>query len=239
MIRSIGKSPARVLAVSAHPADAELQAGATLARWANEGSLVHHVVCTDGSKGTWDPTTQAAELRETRQQEQRAANLALGAQGDVTFLDYVDGELVDTMDARRRLTAVIRQVKPDLVLTHDPWHRYRLHPDHAAAGFLTVNAIVAARDPLFFPDLEIAPHRPAALWLYETDTPNHVEPTTVEWISVQLGALLAHQSQLKSTMNIDDPNDEIGIERFRRSLEEARTSDNGTLGEEFHIITDL
>lgn len=239
MIRALGTSPSVVLAVSAHPDDAELQAGATLARWAHEGSQVHHVVCTDGSKGTWDASRETNELRTVRQREQRAAALALGSSQDVTFLGHVDGELVDTLDARRDLAAVIRSVRPDIVLTHDPWCRYRLHPDHAAAGFLTVNAVVAARDPLFFPELGIEPHRPNELWLYETDTPNHVEQTSAEWIGIQLGALMAHESQLQSTMNIDDPNDEIGIERFRRTLEEARATESNGLGERFHVITDL
>ena len=52
-------------------------AGATLAKWAASGCVVHHLVCTDGSKGTWDPEADTAQLVELRQREQRAAAAAL------------------------------------------------------------------------------------------------------------------------------------------------------------------
>ena len=47
--------PDRALAIAAHPDDIEFGCGATLAKWAAAGTVVHHLVCTDGSKGTWDP----------------------------------------------------------------------------------------------------------------------------------------------------------------------------------------
>ena len=46
----------------------------------------------------------------------------------------------------------IRRLRPDVVLGHDPWKRYRLHPDHRNAGWLTVDGVVAARDPHFYPE---------------------------------------------------------------------------------------
>ena len=90
-------------------------------------------------------------------------------------LGQVDGELVNGVDERREVARIIRTVRPTVVLGHDPWRRYRLHPDHRAAGFLTVDALVAARDPHFFPELGLAPHRPDVLLLFEADLPNHVE----------------------------------------------------------------
>jgi len=54
--------PARALAVGAHPDDIEFQAGATLARWAAAGCEVSLLICTDGSKGTWDPDADLAAL---------------------------------------------------------------------------------------------------------------------------------------------------------------------------------
>ena len=70
---------------------------------------------------------------------------------------------------------MIRELRPDVVLGHDPWKRYRLHPDHRNAGLLVCDAIVAARDPHFLPEHGLAPHRPSALLLWEADEPNHVE----------------------------------------------------------------
>ena len=148
--------PDRALVIVAHPDDAEFQAGATLAKWARAGCEVHHLVLTDGSKGTWDPTVDPAELVAERHREQHAAAHALTGSADagrVHFLDLIDGELVCDVTNRGLVARVIRQVRPTVVIGHDPWKRYRLHPDHRAAGKLCVDGIVAARDPGFHPEL--------------------------------------------------------------------------------------
>lgn len=193
--------PDRALAIASHPDDIEFGCGATLAKWSAAGCEVSHVVCTDGSKGTWDVDADVVALVAVRQEEQRAAARALGATGEVVFLDRVDGELVDDRDTRSELARWIRVLRPDVVLGHDPWKRYRLHPDHRAAGFLTVDAVVAARDPHFFREHGVAHHRPQALLLFEADDPDHVEDVT-GFVHAKVDALLAHQSQFETTMKI-------------------------------------
>ena len=86
------------------------------------------------------------------------------------------------------------------MLGHDPWKRYRLHPDHRHAGQLVCDAIVAARDPHFYPDHGLAPYRPSALLLFEADEPNHVEDVSAT-VDRKLAALEAHESQFESTMH--------------------------------------
>src|SRR5487761_1432552 len=86
-------TPSVALAVGAHPDDVEFGGGGTLAKWAAAGCRIHHVVCTDGSKGSWDPDQDPAELVAARQDEQRQASRRLGGRGEVTFLDWPDGEL--------------------------------------------------------------------------------------------------------------------------------------------------
>ena len=83
-------------------------------------------------------------LVASRQSEQRNAAAALGATGTVSFLGYVDGELEHSKEATERIALAIRQIKPDVVLSHDPWKRYRLHPDHRNTGLNVCDAIVAA-----------------------------------------------------------------------------------------------
>ena len=205
--------PARALAVGAHPDDIEFGAGATLARWAAAGCEVSFAICTDGSKGTWNPDADIAALVATRQTEARAAAKALGATGEVAFLGRVDGELVDDRAAESELARWIRVLRPDVLLGHDPWMRYRLHPDHRAAGFLTIGALVAARDPHFFREHGVAHHRPDALLLFEADDPDHVEVAAEPWLAAKVAALEAHESQLESTMFITD--DDAGAERQR------------------------
>ena len=84
-------TPERVLAIAAHPDDIEFECGATLAKWAAAGAVVNHLICTDGSKGTWDAEADTVALVGIRQEEQREAAKRLGATGEVFFLGAVDG----------------------------------------------------------------------------------------------------------------------------------------------------
>jgi LmbE family N-acetylglucosaminyl deacetylase len=239
--------PARALAVGAHPDDVEFGCGATLARWAEAGCEVSLLVCTDGSKGTWDPSADTARLVATRQREARAAADALGARGRVVFLGRVDGELVNDRATRSDLAQVIRELRPDVVLGHDPWKRYRLHPDHRAAGFLTCDALVAARDPHFFPEHGLVPHRPAALLLFEADEPDHAEVVEERHLAARIAALESHRSQYESTMFISDADHEAdetavstSVAAFRAeqraALEEAGRWAGAALAERFHLV---
>jgi LmbE family N-acetylglucosaminyl deacetylase len=207
-------TPARALAIGSHPDDVEFGCGATLAKWAADGCEVSHLILTDGSKGTWDIDADRDLLITTRQAEQRAAADALGATGACVLLDAVDGELEATVARRRELVGWIRELRPEIVLGHDPWKRYRLHPDHRAAGFLTVDAVVAARDPHYFVDLGLPHHRPRELWLFEADEPDHVEDVET-FVGAKVAALLAHRSQWRSTHGIEVDAD---IEVFRARI---------------------
>src|SRR5699024_4312399 len=144
-------TPARALAFGAHPDDVEFGAGATLAKWSAEGRVVSLLIATDGSKGTWDPSADLDELVATRRREAQDAATLLGATGEVRSLDVIDGELQNTRPLRSEVARHIRELRPDVLLGHDPWKRYRLHPDHRAAGFLVCDGLVGARDPHFFP----------------------------------------------------------------------------------------
>jgi LmbE family N-acetylglucosaminyl deacetylase len=232
-------TPASALAIGAHPDDIEFGCGATLAKWAAAGCRIHHVVCTDGSKGSWDPDEDVAQLVATRQAEQRAASVALGGTGDVTFLGWPDGELEAGLRQRGEVAFCIRRVKPTVVLGHDPWRKYRLHPDHRNAGFLAVDGIVAARDPHFFPEQSEGPHRPDVLLLWEADEADHVEDAG-GYVEAKLHALLAHRSQLRSTMHIDGHGDVAAFEaRLRTELADAGKPLNLPVAEAFKAIREL
>ncbi len=197
--------PASALAIGAHPDDVEFGCGGTLAKWAAAGCTVHHLILTDGSKGTWDADADPTALAAVRQVEQRAAarRLAGDHAGQVVFLGQVDGELDSTLALRGEVARVIRQLRPDVVLGHDPWKRYRLHPDHRHAGLLACDGIVAARDPHFFKEHGLPPHRPHTLLLWEADAPDHAEDVA-GWVDTTLAALEAHPSQFESTMKAVD-----------------------------------
>jgi LmbE family N-acetylglucosaminyl deacetylase len=194
--------PRRALAIGAHADDIEFGAGATLAKWAAAGTEVHLCVCTDGSKGTWDGAADLGALVARREEEQRDAAAALGAKG-VKFLRFIDGELDHGLVARAAVCRVIRTLQPDVVVGHDPWQQYRIHPDHHHAGLLAIDSIVAARDPHFFPEQEMQPHRPRLLLCFEAARVSHLESVD-GFVDRKIAALLAHRSQWRSTMGIGD-----------------------------------
>ena len=240
--------PSSALVIAAHPDDAEFTCGATLAKWSRAGTVVHHLILTDGSKGTWDAQVDTDQLIQRRQREQRAAAAALGATGEVVFLGEVDGELGTDHELRGRVAEVLRRLRPAVVLGHDPWKRYRLHPDHAAAGRLCIDGIVAARDPFFHPELldrGLEPHRPDALLLFEADVVNHVESVDEVDLRAKTDALEAHESQLETTHfhRVAGAQDALVAfrERERRLLVEGAahaTEQAPELGEAFHLIVD-
>ena len=234
-------TPTSALAIAAHPDDIEFECGATLAKWAAAGCVVHHLICTDGSKGTWDENADTVALVDIRMDEQREAARRLGATGTVNFLGAVDGELTADLDMRREVARVIRETTPDIVLGHDPWKRWRLHPDHRNAGFLAVEGIVAARDPFYFPELNLERHRPDALLLFESEEPDHVE-NVVGFTEPKVRALLAHESQFETTMIITDNPDSETAEFQQRELDQMREMASGhdfEFGEAYHLISDL
>jgi LmbE family N-acetylglucosaminyl deacetylase len=234
-------TPASALAIGAHPDDVEFGCGGLLAKWAADGCIVHHLICTDGSKGTWDARADVVALATRRQAEQRAAAHVLSgtSTGDVRFLGRVDGELDSDLATCSEVARVIRELRPETVLGHDPWKRYRLHPDHRHAGLLVCNGIVAARDPHFFPEHGIAHHRPERLLLFEADEANHVEDVTGT-VAVKLVALRAHESQFESTMHAADDSDLAAFdERIRTRLADLGRPRGIAAAEVFHLMTDL
>ena len=233
--------PRSALAVAAHPDDVEFGAGGTLAKWADAGCTVHHLVCTDGSKGTWDVQADLTALVARRQAEQREAARRIAGEraGQVRFLGRIDGDLTADRATVSEVARIVRELRPDVVLGHDPWKRYRLHPDHRNAGIIVCDAIVAARDPHFFPEHGIAHHRPAALFLWEADAPNHVEDVTAT-VDRKLAALEAHESQFETTMHATANEDlEPFRQRIRGRLAELGAPHGLTAAEAFALLTDL
>ncbi len=232
-------TPSVALAIGAHPDDIEFGCGGTLAKWAAAGCTIHHLVLTDGSKGTWDVDADTRALVVRRQLEQREAARRLGSTGEVVFLEQIDGELAESPALVSEIARHIRRLRPNVVLGHDPWKRYRLHPDHRHAGFLTCDAIVVARDPHFCPEHGIAHHRPDALLLWEADEPDHAEDVSRS-VDAKIDALLAHGSQFESTMKATDADALAAFERrIRRRLAELGNDIGRAAAEIFKKIDNL
>lgn len=225
-----------VMAIFAHADDPEFVVGGSLARWAEAGRQLIYVICTDGSKGSSDPTMTAERLITTRRAEQIAAAQELGC-ADVVFLGYEDAMLEPTLALRRDLVRVIRQYKPEIVVCFDPtvfWigESYIQHPDHRASGEAALAAIFpAARDRLTFPALlaeGLEPHNVDDIYLASPAEANRwidITPT----IERKVAAMRHHQSQLR------DPEATAG---FLRSIAQQTGAEPGVAyAEAFRFIS--
>ncbi len=189
----------RVMAIFAHPDDAEFLCSGAIARFVRSGYRAQYVLATSGDKGSDDRSSTAEQLAATREAEQQAAARVLGIE-EVTFLRHLDGEVEVSIPFRRELARVIREGRPDVVLTFDPWQRYQIHPDHRAVGQTTLDAVAAARDHMYYPEQLVdglTEHRVHNVYFFATDNPNYYVDIT-STIETKLEALLCHTSQIRT-----------------------------------------
>jgi LmbE family N-acetylglucosaminyl deacetylase len=195
--------PECALAIAAHPDDIEFMAGGTLASWIAQGCQVHSLIVTDGAGGSRDPEQDPAQLIAQRRQEQLQAAAILGV-ASVTFLGYGDATLEPTRELRLALARVIRQVRPEAVLSFDPHMLYRAatinHSDHLAVGASTLGAVMPlANTWQAAPELQssgLLPHDVSTIYLFEPASPTHWMPLSPHAIDQKAAALRAHASQL-------------------------------------------
>ncbi|MDZ4720373.1 MAG: PIG-L deacetylase family protein [Roseiflexaceae bacterium] len=195
--------PQRVLAIMAHPDDIEFMAGGTIARWARNGTEIHYCLLTDGNSGSRDPSLTPAILATMRREEQRAAGAYFGV-ASYTFLGQPDGRLMNTIDLRLRIARVIRQIRPDTIVTSDPQFfyspTYLNHPDHRAAGETTMAAIMPlANTRLAAPELleeQLEPHDVTYVYLAATANPTLWVALDQRDIEAKIASLAAHVTQV-------------------------------------------
>jgi len=219
--------PKIAMTIQAHPDDQEFSVGGTLAKWAKAGCEIISVIITSGDSGSNDPAKDGShkqELAELREKEQLAANTVLGIK-ETVFLRYPDGELEPTIALRKDLTRLIRQHKPDTVLTGNPegWFygdEYVNHPDHRAAAQAACTAVFpSAGSRLMFTDLLAAgyePHEVKRLYVHGTEKSNTWLDIT-ETLDTKIKALQQHVSQI--------PVDEVGKWMTEWAQEEAKDKD--------------
>lgn len=185
-------STERILAVVAHPDDAELLCAGTLARAGKEGAAAGICVLCRGDKG--QPEPPIPDLAAVRRGEMAAACALLGAQ--LFCVGVPDSTLQDDEGARLELTQVFRQFRPTLVLAHSPRD---YHPDHRAASALAEAASWFCASRGFQTQsapLETSP----GLWWMDTLGMNAFEPgfyvDISSSVSVKEAMLACHRSQM-------------------------------------------
>ena len=198
--REFTSVPSVVVAFYAHPDDADVASGGTLATWAAAGADVHLVLLADGGKGTVDASVDPVRLSQSRRVEVASAAAALGI-AEVEHLDIPDGEIPEQAWLTGAMVERIRRHRPDVVVGHDPTavffgSVYVNHRDHRAAGWALLDAVAPASGlPHYFPELGEA-HRVPDVLLSGTLEPDvYVDVSTA--IEAKVAAVTAHVSQLR------------------------------------------
>jgi len=228
----------RILVVNAHPDDVDFSAAGTIALWTDAGIEVTYCSVTDGDAGGHDESVPRAEVPPLRRAEQTAAAKQVGVH-DVRFLGYPDGRVEATLALRKDLARVIRQVRPDRLLSPSPERNYaRLpanHPDHRAVGSSALDAVYPdARNPFAFAELRaeegLEPWTVREVWLPGGPAPNHCVDITASF-GRKLAALRAHESQIGQME---------GLEEFLRGWNSRVAAQaglpDGSLAEAFQVI---
>jgi LmbE family N-acetylglucosaminyl deacetylase len=195
----------RVLMVTAHPDDVDFGSAGTVAAFTSSGLEVTYCVATNGDAGGSDLDMPRAEMAALRQEEQRAAAAVVGVT-DVRFLGHPDGAVQPTLTLRRDISRVIREVRPERVVTQSPERNWDFifasHPDHLALGEAAVCAVYPdARNPFAHPELlrdeGLEPWIVHELWLMGPgDQRAAIAVDTTATVERKVAALLCHKSQI-------------------------------------------
>jgi LmbE family N-acetylglucosaminyl deacetylase len=228
----------KVLVFAAHPDDVDFGSAGTIARWTDAGIEVVYCVVTDGDAGGSDPSVTRGDMATMRRYEQTEAADRVGVH-DLRFLGYPDGRVEATLDLRRDLARIIRQVRPQRVVCPSPERNYtRLgigHPDHRAVGSAALDAVYPdARNPFAFPELLAEEGLEAwivsEVWIAGTNAPTHYVDIT-QTFPRKVAALRAHVSQTGDRDGLED----FLRERLARAGEQAGFPE-GRLAESFLVI---
>lgn len=235
--RAPAASVERVLCVLAHPDDVDFGSAGTVAGWTAAGTEVVYCIVTDGDAGGFDETPRE-QMGPLRRAEQRAAAAEVGVH-DVRFLGHPDGRLELTLDLRRDISRVIRQVRPQRVLTTSPerfWDRIGAsHPDHMTVGESTLRAVYPdARNPFAFPELladeGLDAWTVSEVWLGASPRADHAVDVT-DVLDRKLAALHRHVTQVSHNPDIDQ-----FVTGWMRQTAKRFGLPDGRLAEAFHVV---
>ncbi|MET1036525.1 MAG: PIG-L deacetylase family protein [Arthrobacter sp.] len=228
----------RVLCFAAHPDDLDFGASGTVAAWTAAGVDVQYCIMTDGDAGGFDPGHRE-EIVAMRHEEQRQAARIVGVE-HVHFLGERDGYLEPSHDVQRKVVALVRRLRPDVVLAMHPerdWDRLqRSHPDHLACGEAVTRAVYpAVENPYAYPELEaegLAAYKLEWLLLYGGPAAReNVRVDVTDVFDHKLGALRQHLTQHPDVEK---------MEAFVRANAARKAAEGGLaagrLAEAFHAV---
>ncbi len=181
-----------LLVIEPHPDDNEVGAGATIKRLTERGVHVAYLTVTDGRAGTEDPSVTAEEMVRIRMGERQRVNQLLGV--EVSFnLGFEDGGDWSEHQLMMTLVPLIRQFRPAMVMTVDPWTPYESHPDHVKTGKAVAASLIYAKNGVALKG-QGDPYDVPQIAFYGSAYPNQFIDVSDTW-SNKLEAMQAHTSQ--------------------------------------------
>jgi LmbE family N-acetylglucosaminyl deacetylase len=197
-------SPKRVLVFEAHGDDMEFFAGGTVAKFAAAGHEITLVCATDNDKGSFE--LSADELRDVRDKELQGAADVLGI-ARVIALGYSDGDLAydaPPRELRGIFMRIIREVRPDIVMTWDPFTPYEGHPDHRAVATAASEAAHFSHFQNFYPEQlteGLEPHYVSETWYFAKSPRDQNRYVDIDgFIEKKIEALYKHEAQMVLTV---------------------------------------
>jgi LmbE family N-acetylglucosaminyl deacetylase len=149
-----------ILVFTPHPDDDVFGAGGTIALLNRNHNKVYIVVYTNDDKGSYDPDMNSQRLAKIRRAEQEVSEGMLGTpKENILWMGYDDGMLEYAAQPKltEEATAIIRRIRPDVLLSVDPgeWYERWHKSDHRMAAFNTIDAVRAAEFWLYFPNQKL------------------------------------------------------------------------------------
>ncbi len=204
----------RALVITAHPDDVDFGAAGSVANMTDAGVHVTYCLVTDGDAGGFDLSISRPRMAEIRREEQTAAAKEVGVH-DLVFLGFGDGRVEYNLPLRAALSKVIREVRPQRVITQSPTLNltriYASHPDHVATGQAAIAAVYPdSRNPFAYPDLldnTIPAWTVPEVWIMTPSADpaavTHVEDITAN-VDRKIRALRSHHSQHRDPDGLED-----------------------------------
>ncbi|AEH50541.1 PIG-L deacetylase family protein [Pseudothermotoga thermarum] len=181
-----------ILCVQPHPDDVDLSIGGIVAKLTQMGAKITYVTVTDGSAGTLDESIMGSKLSSIRKREQEEAAKILGV-SELIWLDFEDLGSYTVEEVRVKIVEIIREKKPDAVLTVDPFLPYEAHPDHTKCGLATAQAVLFYRLPKILGGS--CEKTVKIIGFFNSSKPNTIFELTEEDFQRKMKALSCHRSQ--------------------------------------------
>lgn len=227
----------RALVIMAHPDDVDFGAAGTVANLTDAGVEVVYCLVTDGQAGGFDHSIPRQEMAAIRRAEQTKAAAEVGVT-DLRFLGHMDGSVVADLQLRHDISVVIRETRPQIVITQNPLRNldstYGSHPDHIATGEATMCAVYPdARNPFAFPGsacAELDDWAVSEVWISFGLQGDEVIDITAN-LERKIRALMCHESQHRDPAAMEER-----VRTWWQSIAAERGLPDGASAESFRVV---